>query len=62
MSPLLDIRIDIRAQYDPHLVHSVFDTQLFVYVTKAIRIRICIRDNLCSNPNPIENVEQIQYR
>ena len=57
MLSLLDIRINIRARHDPHPVHSIFDTHLFVFVTKAIRIHICIRDYPCSNPNPIENVK-----
>ena len=54
---LLSIRINIRARHDPHPVHSVFDTHLFVFVTEAIRIRIYIRDYPCSNSNSIKNVK-----
>ena len=54
---LLSIRINIRARHDPHPVHSVFNTHLFVFVTEAIRICIYIRDYPCSNSNPIRNVK-----
>jgi hypothetical protein len=55
MLPLLGIPLNIRARHDPHPIHSVFDTHLFVFLTEAIRIRICIRDY--PNSNPIRNVK-----
>ena len=60
--PLLGIPLNIRARHDPHPIHSVFDTHLFVFVTEAIRIRICIRDYPFLNPNPIKIWKQIWYR
>ena len=36
---------------------SVFDTHLFVFITEAIRIRICIQVYPCLNPNLIENTK-----
>ena len=41
----------IRIQFTPYSIY------LFVFVPKAIRIRICIWGYPCSNPNLIENVK-----
>ena len=52
---LISEEISIRCYAHPS--RSIFDTHLFIFVTEAIYIRICIRGYPCSNPNLVENMK-----